>query len=44
MPIDLEDRTSFTILEEKLEDWLITESEYIELFIQLETNLILDYD
>ena len=41
---ELEHRDSFTILEEQLEDWLITESEYIELMIQLETNLILDYD
>jgi len=39
---ELEHRDGFTILEEQLEDWLITESEYIELMIQLETNLILD--
>lgn len=44
MSVEMEYRDSFSILEEQLEDWLITESEYIELFIQLETNLILDYD
>lgn len=44
MSIEMEYRDSFVILEEKLEDWLITESEYIKLLIQLETNLILDYD
>lgn len=44
MPIDLEDRTSFTILEEKLEDGLITESEYVEEMIRIETFLILEYE
>ena len=44
MPIDLEHRDSFTILEEKLEDWVITESEYVEEMIRLETFLILEYD
>ena len=44
MPIDLEYRDSFTILEEKLEDGLITESEYVEEMIALETNLILEYE
>lgn len=44
MPIDLEHRDSFTILEEKLEDGLITESEYIEEMVALETNLILEYE
>ena len=37
-------RDSFTILEEKLEDGLITESEYIEEMIRMETFLILEYD
>ena len=41
MSIEMEYRTSFTILEEQLEDWLITESEYIELMIQLDINLII---
>lgn len=44
MPIDLEHRTSFTILEEKLEDGVITESEYVEEMIRLETFLILEHD
>ena len=44
MPIDLEHRDSFTILEEQLEDGVITESEYIEEMVALETNLILEYD
>lgn len=44
MPIDLEHRDSFTILEEKLEDGLITESEYVEEMVVLETNLILEYE
>ena len=44
MPIDLEYRDSFTILEEKLEDGVITEVEYVEEMIRLETFLILEYD
>ena len=44
MPIDLEHRDSFTILEEKLEDGLITESEYVEEMVWLETFLILEYE
>lgn len=44
MPIDLEHRNSFTILEEQLEDGVITESEYVEEMIRLETFLILEYD
>ena len=44
MSLEMEYRDSFTILEEKLEDGLITESEYVEEMIRLETFLILEYD
>lgn len=44
MSLELEYRDSFTILEEQLEDGVITESEYVEQMTQLETFLILEYE